>query len=791
MITAVYIQGQRLDLFEDESINVTQSAQDVNDISKVFGDYSQTFNVPASDRNNNIFKYFYNADIDNGFDARLRVEGSISVNTLDFKKGKIRLDGAELKQNEPTSYKITFFGNIVNIKDLIGSDKLKDLLWLDNFNSDYNGNQVKEGLVNGLDFTIDGTTYEEAVVYPLISYKRQYLYNSNASDTTSTDTLVNIAYDAGRDDGVDSRYLKPSIKLFLIVKAIEEQYGFNFNSSFFNTALFKSIYMNLNNDVESLSAGLKVYEDISGSYSPSSGTALTYRYVTTVTPKAGFENTPYKINLYFNGTQVVGTNFISGTETRFQGSLEYTEDYTAKAEVVTGADFEFDATTRLEVRILGGSIIILDTVTVYTNSYTNQIIDLQALIRSLAPDIKVYDFLTSLFKTFNLTAVANGDDINIEDLQSWYSSGEIYDITKFVDLEQETVGRGKIYREINFKFKESEQILADQFRLSNDLIYGNLEFKLTNASGQELDSVDGDVLNIESIFENPIHERLFDLNDNSQTNIQYCPYFDREIKPIANAPFLHYADRTIVTANTIGFLNDGVYEEIFSVFMPSHSYVLDQNSFNLNFNAEINEYTYGVMPDTLYKRYYDDYITDIFSIKRRNYKYKAILPDYLLSNLKLNDRLIIKDRRYIINKISSNLVEREDTLELINDIYDAPLASDALNTSMFRTAFNVLPGAAISFNAEYIGKINQNISVVDSGFGTSFITLDKSKTDATVTSIGYTLTANATGALRSVIIQVNDKVNDPKYVVFQEPNVVTADNNIITADTNLITADNG
>ena len=124
MKVQVYIQGQRLDLHDDEGINVKQVIQDVKDISKIFGDFSQTFNVPASRRNNEIFKFYYNADINNGFDARLRAAGSIDVNTLDFKLGKFRLDGVDIKDNQPTNYKITFFGNSIKIKDLLGDDNL-------------------------------------------------------------------------------------------------------------------------------------------------------------------------------------------------------------------------------------------------------------------------------------------------------------------------------------------------------------------------------------------------------------------------------------------------------------------------------------------------------------------------------------------------------------------------------------------------------------------------------------------------------------------------------------------
>ena len=48
-------------------------------------------------------------------------------------------------------------------------------------------------------------------------------------------------------------------------------------------------------------------------------------------------------------------------------------------------------------------------------------------------------FLTNIFKTFNLVATADGDDIYVQDLQSWYSEGQIYDVTQFIDLESEKI----------------------------------------------------------------------------------------------------------------------------------------------------------------------------------------------------------------------------------------------------------------------------------------------------------------------------------------------------------------
>ena len=59
----LYIQNQRVDLFNDETIEVTSTIQDFRDICKIFSDYTQSFNVPASDTNNKIFKHFYNFNI--------------------------------------------------------------------------------------------------------------------------------------------------------------------------------------------------------------------------------------------------------------------------------------------------------------------------------------------------------------------------------------------------------------------------------------------------------------------------------------------------------------------------------------------------------------------------------------------------------------------------------------------------------------------------------------------------------------------------------------------------------
>jgi hypothetical protein len=78
----LFVGDEELDMFGDEDIVINLSVQNIQDISKVFTDFSQGFSVPASPRNNAIFSHYYRTDIVGGADYRLRAEGYIEINGL-------------------------------------------------------------------------------------------------------------------------------------------------------------------------------------------------------------------------------------------------------------------------------------------------------------------------------------------------------------------------------------------------------------------------------------------------------------------------------------------------------------------------------------------------------------------------------------------------------------------------------------------------------------------------------------------------------------------------------------
>jgi len=100
-------------------------------------------------------------------------------------------------------------------------------------------------------------------------------------------------------------------------------------------------------------------------------------------------------------------------------------------------------------------------------------------------------------------------------------------------------------------------------------------------------------------------------------------------------------------------------------------------NYTLNFNADISTLLDAVVPNTLFSIYYSPYLSNLYNLKNRETSVKTILPISLLTSLELNDRLIIRDKRYMINDMKSNLTTGEVDFTLLNDFTD--IISDGVN----------------------------------------------------------------------------------------------------------------
>ena len=69
----LYIGTERVDLFKDESVSLTQTIQNVKDIAKVFTSLHKHLQYQHLRENNKIFQHYYNFDIDFGLMQEIKL----------------------------------------------------------------------------------------------------------------------------------------------------------------------------------------------------------------------------------------------------------------------------------------------------------------------------------------------------------------------------------------------------------------------------------------------------------------------------------------------------------------------------------------------------------------------------------------------------------------------------------------------------------------------------------------------------------------------------------------------
>ena len=165
-----------------------------------------------------------------------------------------------------------------------------------------------------------------------------------------------------------------------------------------------------------------------------------------------------------------------------------------------------------------------------------------------------------------------------------------------------------------------------------------------------------------------IYERLKDLNDDSTTLIQYGLVTDQDLTPVLMKPHLFFSENISLPTkrySNISPSNNAISNNLY--WKVSH--IDSTGEYSTIFNSEVDEFTGQAITNTLYANNYAEYVSAIFSPRRRTYSFKCRLPLSILSSLKLNDRLIIDSRRYIINNMKSNLTTGIVDFELLNDIF--------------------------------------------------------------------------------------------------------------------------
>ena len=318
-------------------------------------------------------------------------------------------------------------------------------------------------------------------------------------------------------------------------------------------------------------------------------------------------------------------------------------------------------------------------------------------IQAQLPNMKVLDFLTSIFKMFNLTAylVPKTDvsryagQIRVRPLDAFYLGGSEVDITEYVDTSDLIVKRNNIFSSVEYEFEPHKTLAAIRQNERTADIFGS---ELMNNLNRDLNTpiaFDGGKYKVKASFEKVMYERMTDQSDETTVmNIQWGWMASKDENPVLGKPLLFYpiieeltgtVDATS-SAAVIQF-DESVYDKNGDMVTPSHStltrYIrpsnsLTGNSQSLNFGSEFDEWYVwegaGTNENSLFQNYHKNYLLSIYDKQSRLIDLSAYLPVHIVMKLKLEDVVIIKGRKYRINSLKLNITTGEAKMELMNDI---------------------------------------------------------------------------------------------------------------------------
>ena len=699
----IYVNGFRLDLFNDEEISINLSVQNVQDISKIFTDFTQSFTVPATAVNKQIFAFYSNTSIEdatitippspliwdswstqwnsantawetgvtsstvpNTFDGRFRQTARIEINSLPFRDGVIELESVQLKGTEPYAYTLTFYGDLVTLSDLFGEDYLYDLDF-SAYDLEYTDDNVYDGLTAD-DFN--------ELFFPLMSPVKNWYYDSNPSDVGAANIAQNGSATA---HGINYYELKPALKVSAVLAAMQAKYGTSFTGAFLISAPFNDLSIWLHRTEGYLYDTTTTIGWQKINFNRNTGSGSQFNLTTdiwTVPDEAAYDLQITMLNVTENYELGV---FRNG---QFDGSAQVNA-HPSSSVTTTFSNVYYGTGAQVELYIRPQSAIAfsyqctdysgIDSITATSEFSVDQTAGANytftMVVSDLMPEIKVKDFLAGILKMYNLVLVPNGAAFLLQPLEEWYAAGTQQNFQTYFDITEYAVNRPPLYREIEFKYQDTEQILGYQHLKTNNTGFGDL---------RAFFNFDGEPFNVEVPFECPLFERLTNEATGNLTNVLVYKSITSEadengnFNPYLGAPILFYGyfDAYSLAGNTVMFVDaDGVTKRTVSTAWyanTSNRYSSAAASDSICFGADIDPYHLQTVAQSLYQEYWEDYITDLYSKRRRLVQVDAVLPIGKIITLDLKNEVIWNNERYRINSAQVNMTTGKATFELLN-----------------------------------------------------------------------------------------------------------------------------
>jgi len=686
------------DLYEDEAIPLSLSIDDFKNVAEKTQSYSKDFHLPNTKRNNKIFSHIFEVTRTTdafSFNPYVKTKAILKEDSYTLFEGFLQLIDINDKESE-ISYNVNLYSEVITLADTLKESNLYDLDFTE-LEHDYTSTQIKNSWNNsgtGVSYNNAGTSgfrdANDTVKYPFIDWTHTFLMDANNLPE------LNSLEEAFR----------PCIQVKYLIDRIFQSTPFTFQSTLFDSADFKKLYIDFNWGGDNAPFDIQNTENARTNVSTLAGGSYTtmpqannnfnsdFGYSAGVYT-AQYDNQTYDISFIFTtrlqnptGSPQTFTGdsrwkIVKGGVTTYSNIQSFTSIIpasTTQDAIYSGSLVETledgDTLTPEFKESIAGSILWTSEPSATTGqtfdtvvSISSPIITTSIILQTLRGELSQWEFLKGIMTMFNLISISDRDNPNniiIEpyaDVFITNSDSTKHNWTDKVDVSEINLKPlSKLTKKTIFKFVEDEDDYA--FNNYKNSVGGHLYgSKIYDASALTL--LTGEEEIIAEPYAATVSKPLMPYLTNFIVPAIYSLNDDGTTEGFENEPRILYNNgvKTLQVANTYKIpAQNGVVASTETDFLQfSHLTDIPTIVSSPPVATDTRDFHFGecqlIQPigdatiNNLYNIYYSPYYDELYNSDTRIMTMKVNLTPADIQNFKFYDTVVVKNREYRVNKI--------------------------------------------------------------------------------------------------------------------------------------------
>mgnify|MGYP003648573330 FL=1 len=693
------------DLYEDEDLPLTLSVEEFKDVAENIQSYSKAFKLPGTKRNNRIFDYMF--EVTRAYDGYIfspyrKTKCILEQDGFTLFEGYLRLIDVSDKNGE-ISYNVNLYSEVIALADVLADRNFSNLGFTE-LEHEYNIAQIRyswNSSGTSIDYTNPSTSgFRDAydtLKYPFVNWNSQISKSNGTFGTTGNPVLSNL----------ESAF-RPFIQLKYLIDRIFNAPAtpFTYTSVFFNTSVFKDLYMDFNWGSSAQGAAALRDDNLDRGWDNTS-LSQPNQYINTddfnlsnsainlnITNSGNdslWDTIAYRFQSDVNNLQVSGSYYVvlyngaAGSRSnelkisRLTSNGNVLEDFYWNYDSIGSEEFkiasgDYDCVLNegdyIQVRAISDSTDDIRVSNSFpsniTFEYDNQGATVEQLLDTSRGEVGQWNFLKGLFTMFNLVTVVDQnnpnniiiepyDDIFVNNPESkelnWTDKIDISEmkLTPLTNLNKNTI----------FQFVEDEDdYAAGVYKKAVGRNYGSYESYATD----EFNILKGIKEIIAEPFGSTLIKPLDPLWADIITPAIYAMDSEGVCESFENSPRILFNNGIKTTAATyyIPLQNGGTAQSNQETYLQfSHlttipSISATTTTFNFEDLQLVSPSVGNPCVNNLFFNYWQNYFNQLYNPDTRIMSIKVNLTSADINTFSFADFVFIKNRRFRVNKIDYN-----------------------------------------------------------------------------------------------------------------------------------------